>query len=175
MNLEGSVVLYKFSKIIVTDSPLEPKIPSAIGSWPEFPYQACISSCRAGFVSKQKVLCYPCSIHVTSSPVLMSCQISSFCSLQHSLVHKTVDDSFHTASLHVPSLKARHHKRSPQINSNFVFPCHTPKSNIFSSRFLPPGSAEQLRAMAITYIILGSLGHTYLTAMGKGSYSWHWA
>lgn len=31
MNLEGSVVLYKFSKIIVTDSPLKPKTSPAIG------------------------------------------------------------------------------------------------------------------------------------------------
>lgn len=103
MNLKGSVVLYKLSKIIVTDSPLEPKTPPAIESWLDFPYQACIPSCRSGFVSKQKVLCYPCSIQVTSAPVLVSCQISSFCSLRHSLVHETVDDSFPTASYIAPS------------------------------------------------------------------------
>lgn len=103
MNLKGSVVLYKLSKIIVTDSPLEPKTPPAIESWLDFPYQACIPSCGADFVSKQKVLCYPCSIRVTSAPVLVSCQFSSFCSLQHSLVHETVDDSFPTASYIAPS------------------------------------------------------------------------
>lgn len=36
MNLKGSVVLYKLSKIIVTDSPLEPKTPPATESWLDF-------------------------------------------------------------------------------------------------------------------------------------------
>lgn len=92
MNLEGSVVLYKFSKVIVTDSTLEPKRSPAIWSWPDLPHQVHIPSCGAGFKAKEKVVHYPCHIPVTIAPALMSHQISCDCSLQGSQMHKTVDN-----------------------------------------------------------------------------------
>lgn len=65
MNLEGSLILSQFTRIVVSDSVLRLMSPLNMGSWPGLQYRAWVSFCGAGLNSWQKVDGYTCNIGTT--------------------------------------------------------------------------------------------------------------
>ena len=55
-NLEGSLILYPFSKIVVVGSSLGPMSSPTIGSWADIQYQACVVSFRVLLKSNHKAV-----------------------------------------------------------------------------------------------------------------------
>lgn len=89
INLDGSLILWPISKIIVIGSVLGPVSSPTVCSWPDMQYQKHVSSCEVGHKSKQNVLGCPPNICATNAHKGISCYAREHCSSQGSLLVKT--------------------------------------------------------------------------------------